>query len=80
MNPSSVQRLDTHRLLVEAFFGAQKFDEVIAHAHEVLSSRPDEGRVLSRLGIALVAIMLYRPAGLWPSAVRKRELETGTTK
>jgi branched-chain amino acid transport system permease protein len=26
-------------------------------------------------GIALVAIMLYRPAGLWPSAVRKRELE-----
>jgi branched-chain amino acid transport system permease protein len=31
-------------------------------------------------GIALVAIMLYRPAGLWPSAVRKRELETGTTK
>jgi len=31
-------------------------------------------------GIALVVIMLYRPAGLWPSAVRKRELETGTTK
>jgi len=27
-------------------------------------------------GIALVAIMLYRPAGLWPSPVRKRELET----
>ena len=27
-------------------------------------------------GLALVAIMLYRPAGLWPSAVRKRELET----
>ncbi len=26
-------------------------------------------------GIALVAIMLYRPAGIWPSAVRKRELE-----
>jgi branched-chain amino acid transport system permease protein len=26
-------------------------------------------------GIALVAIMLFRPAGLWPSAVRKRELE-----
>jgi len=31
-------------------------------------------------GIALVAIMLYRPAGLWPSAVRKRELETAITK
>ena len=27
-------------------------------------------------GIALVAIMLYRPAGIWPSAVRKRELES----
>ena len=26
-------------------------------------------------GLALVAIMLYKPAGLWPSAVRKRELE-----
>ena len=26
-------------------------------------------------GIALVVIMLFRPAGLWPSAVRKRELE-----
>jgi branched-chain amino acid transport system permease protein len=26
-------------------------------------------------GVALVAIMLFRPAGLWPSAVRKRELE-----
>jgi branched-chain amino acid transport system permease protein len=25
-------------------------------------------------GIALVAVMLYRPAGLWPSEVRKREL------
>ena len=31
-------------------------------------------------GIALVAIMLYRPAGLWPSAVRKRELEVGDVK
>jgi branched-chain amino acid transport system permease protein len=31
-------------------------------------------------GIALVVIMLYRPAGLWPSAVRKRELEGGNAK
>jgi branched-chain amino acid transport system permease protein len=30
-------------------------------------------------GIALVAIMLYRPAGLWPSAVRQRELEAAGT-
>ena len=30
-------------------------------------------------GIALVVIMLYRPAGLWPSAVRKRELESAKT-
>ena len=30
-------------------------------------------------GIALVAIMLYRPAGLWPSPVRKRELEVAAT-
>jgi branched-chain amino acid transport system permease protein len=30
-------------------------------------------------GVALVAIMLYRPAGLWPSAVRKRELEVART-
>jgi branched-chain amino acid transport system permease protein len=26
-------------------------------------------------GLALVLVMLYRPAGLLPSAVRKRELE-----
>jgi branched-chain amino acid transport system permease protein len=26
-------------------------------------------------GVAMVAIMLFRPAGLWPSAVRQRELE-----
>jgi len=26
-----------------------------------------------------VAIMLYRPAGLWPSPVRKRELEVAAT-
>jgi branched-chain amino acid transport system permease protein len=25
-------------------------------------------------GFALVLVMLFRPAGLWPSAVRKREL------
>ena len=30
-------------------------------------------------GVALVAIMLFRPAGLWPSAVRKRELEIAKT-
>ena len=25
-------------------------------------------------GMALVLVMLYRPAGLWPSTTRKREL------
>ena len=25
-------------------------------------------------GLALVLMMLFRPAGLWPSKVRKREL------
>jgi branched-chain amino acid transport system permease protein len=30
-------------------------------------------------GLALVLMMLFRPAGLLPSAVRKRELEAGTT-
>jgi branched-chain amino acid transport system permease protein len=24
-------------------------------------------------GLALILVMLYRPAGLWPSAVRRRE-------
>ncbi len=27
-------------------------------------------------GTALIAVMLYRPAGLWPSRVRRRELES----
>ena len=30
-------------------------------------------------GFALVLMMLFRPAGIWPSALRKRELETGRT-
>ncbi len=25
-------------------------------------------------GLAMVCVMLFRPAGLWPSSVRKREL------
>ena len=28
-------------------------------------------------GLAMVVMMLFRPAGLLPSAVRKRELATG---
>ena len=35
---------------------------------------PAETVRLLVFGIALVAIMLYRPGGLWPSEVRKREL------
>jgi branched-chain amino acid transport system permease protein len=35
---------------------------------------PSETVRLLVFGIALVAIMLYRPAGLWPSATRRREL------
>jgi branched-chain amino acid transport system permease protein len=31
-------------------------------------------------GLALVLMMLYRPAGLWPSAVRRRELSEITRK
>ncbi len=34
---------------------------------------PESLRMLL-FGIALIAVMLYRPAGLWPSPVRRREL------
>jgi branched-chain amino acid transport system permease protein len=30
-------------------------------------------------GMALVGMMLFRPAGILPSALRKRELEGGKT-
>ena len=30
-------------------------------------------------GLALVLVMLYRPAGLFPSEVRRRELTAGRT-
>ena len=33
-----------------------------------------EGLRMLLFGAALVAVMLYRPAGLWPSTVRRREL------
>jgi branched-chain amino acid transport system permease protein len=35
---------------------------------------PDAIRMLL-FGIALVAVMIFRPEGLWPSQVRKRELQ-----
>ena len=31
-------------------------------------------------GLALVLMMLYRPAGLWPSKTRKREFERSATR
>jgi len=33
-----------------------------------------EGIRMLLFGLAMVCVMLFRPAGLWPSAVRKREL------
>ena len=41
MNPSEAQRLDTHALLAEAYFGAENFQEAIAHCPEYLRWRPD---------------------------------------
>ena len=55
MNPTDAERLDTQALLAEALFGARNFQETIAHCVEYLRSRPNDGRVLTRLGIALVA-------------------------
>jgi branched-chain amino acid transport system permease protein len=42
--------------------------------HRVLI--PAETVRLLVFGVALVAVMLFRPAGLWPSATRRRELQT----
>jgi branched-chain amino acid transport system permease protein len=36
---------------------------------------PESLRMLL-FGVALIAVMLYRPAGLWPSSVRRRELSS----
>jgi protein O-mannosyl-transferase len=55
MNPSEAQRLDTHALLAEAYFGVENFQETIAHCLEYLRARPNDGRVLTRLGIAFIA-------------------------
>jgi branched-chain amino acid transport system permease protein len=35
---------------------------------------PESMRMLM-FGVALIVVMLWRPAGLWPSNVRRRELE-----
>ncbi len=37
---------------------------------------PESLRMLL-FGLALIVVMLYRPAGLWPSATRRRELKGG---
>ena len=34
---------------------------------------------LTGWGLALVLVMLYRPAGLWPSTVRRREFKSAST-
>jgi len=51
----------------------------VAPAQEALFGRmliePEVIRMLL-FGLALVVMMLYRPAGILPSALRKRELET----
>ena len=35
-----------------------------------------EGIRMLMFGLAMVLVMLFRPAGLWPSSVRRRELTT----
>src|SRR5690606_21307870 len=40
--------------------------------------RDPEGIRMLLFGLAMVCVMLFRPAGLWPSAVRKRELTPQT--
>ena len=55
MNPTAAQRLDSLAILSEAFLGAEKFTEAIATCREYLRSRPNDGPVLTRLGIALSA-------------------------
>ncbi len=39
-----------------------------------------EGVRMLMFGLAMVLVMLFRPAGLWPSAVRKRELSRKETQ
>jgi tetratricopeptide (TPR) repeat protein len=55
MNPTAAQRLDSLAILAEAFLGAENFTETIATCREYLRSRPNDGPVLTRLGIALSA-------------------------
>ena len=55
MNPTAAQRLDSLAILGEAFLGAENFTEAIATCREYLRSRPNDGPVLTRLGIALSA-------------------------
>jgi Flp pilus assembly protein TadD len=56
MNPSESQRLEGHRLLAQALFGAERYEEAIAHCQEYLRSKPDEPSVLTRLAVSLVAV------------------------
>jgi branched-chain amino acid transport system permease protein len=35
---------------------------------------PEALRMLA-FGLALIVVMLYRPAGLWPSSTRRREFK-----
>ena len=48
----------------------QRLDDML------LTTDPIQRLRLAQSGLALVLMMLFRPAGILPSALRKRELET----
>jgi branched-chain amino acid transport system permease protein len=49
---------------------------IVPMQHSLFGRQVVDPEVLRMMlfGIALVSVMLFRPAGLWPSQVRKREL------
>ena len=53
--------------------------EVYAIAMDVarMQDRETLQKRMLLFGVAMVAIMIFRPEGLWPSQVRKRELNRG---
>lgn len=63
-------------LLPEAFRYAAVPVQKYLFGHVVVD--PESLRMLL-FGLALILVMLYRPAGLWPSPLRKRELKRSTS-
>jgi tetratricopeptide (TPR) repeat protein len=56
MNPTDEQRTETYGVLVDACFSAEQYEQAVTYGRQYLARKPDDVRVISRVGVSLVAL------------------------